>query len=446
MATQTPNGFAAQQVSYPILSGLGLLSESNYEAYTKKYPDVIRDSYIMTAESLPGVLKWSPNKKYKLWQQNDKPMQSFKVTGAGEGSGAGAAVTVTLTAASHLSSGSLSPVSIGQTWVDDKDNIAYQVTAVGKGTAGAHTVTLSPWDISKTAAITTDSFLKYHGRDSVKEASGQEEGVYKGYTSVTKDMTAIRVNKAYTDLSAFERLEIEGETYMTLDRSEMEDEYLRIQELRLMFGQLYNNNKNPNSANSDFLGLIPQVQNYGTTIAPGAAINDAYFQSFVRQNDADGYTDEYHSLVDTEFAMKMEDYLADKYVEGINYASFGGDSAVAISRNFKSYNVYGVSIHRKKYAYFNSSRVHGAEPNTGFWRNTSLFIPQTSQVFEGERFRNFTVHYLSTGPGGKINTLMKDGALLVEGSLTMNAELAMEAWKGVSLYNPLAYKLSRLTS
>lgn len=445
-----PNGFSVPIMKREILSSLGLLTPANFGDYAKRYPDILDKSYIMTAESLPNVLRWSPTKKFNKWENANKPLPAFQVTGTVSG-GAGATVTATLTSGSHTASGTLSPVAVGQIYVDDKDNKYYEVVAVSKTTPGAHTVQLSPTDASVSASLTTTSFLKYYGRDSVAEASHQDDGIYQHPIKSTHDMSGIRANKKYSDLTAFEQLDLginDGVTYYTLDRSTLEDEYLQIQEFRLMFGQKYDNIKYENNQNTDSTGLIPQVIAAGGTYnAPTAnTIDQAFFKGLARQNDADGYTNEYQVLVDTEFDMAMDDFLATYAGNGnIVYASFGGSQEVAISRNFSSYSIYGVTYHRKKYDYFNSARTHGAAPNTGYWKNTALFIPQGDQLFEGERLRNFNIHYMSTSEGGKINWLMQDGAILnPTGSTDMFAEVAIQSWKGISAYNLQAYKLAKL--
>lgn len=455
MAISNPNGFSVPRITREIISSLGLITPQSYEKYIENYPGILNETYVMAAESLPGVLQFSPNKSYWRYEDNRKPLPSFEV--AADVSGlAGAGVVVTLSAGSHQKTsagvGSYSPVSKGQIWVNDVDNQAFEVTAVNKSAAGAHTATLRPVDSTAvTTIVAATAFFKYYGHDSVKEGSGADEGIYGTISKVQRDLSAIRVDKSYTDLAMFERLDIPGEvTYYTFSSPEMEKEFEMVQELRLMFGQKYDNLSHSNNQNTDSLGLIPTIKKEGVIYnAPtgGNTIDKAYFQGLTRQNDADGYTNEYHGLLDTEFQMLYEDYL-DTYNQngGIIYASFGGSKEVAINRNFSSHSIYGTTYHTRKYSYFNSARTHGARAASGYWNKTALWIPQGEVIFEGNRFRNFNIHYMASSEGGPINHFLQDGGLLnPKGSLDMTADLSLVAWKGINAYNLKAYKLTQLS-
>lgn len=447
---QTPNGFSVPMVTLPVLTELELIDPATLGAYLDKYPDLSRDGYIMPSESLPGVLKWVPNHTgVKYWQKQNKPLPSFQIVADVTGA-AGATVVATLTAGSHLAGGSLSPVAIGQTWVDDSTNIAYEVVDIDKTTAGAHEVSLSPRKASVVPALTAaDSFLKYYGRDSVNEASHIDDGIYKRPVQVTQDLSIIRANKSYSDLTMFERIDYgDGLTFYQLDRDELDKEFTDVQELRLMFGQSYDNTKYENNKDTDALGLIPQIIADGQTYnAPTAGVIDqAYFDGQARKVAADGLTNEYHILSDVEFDIAFQNYMNTFGNNGgIIYASFGGSQEVAISRNFGSFSINGITYHRKHYAYFESARTHGADQGTGYWTGTGLFIPQGEVTNRGDRQRYFNIFYQSENEGGQIVRKVMDGAMFnPNGSTSMHGEMSLVAYKGIGAYNLQSFTLSRL--
>lgn len=447
---QLPNGFSVPMMKYPIISQLGLLNTTNYTDYIDTYPSLVQDSYIMKAEA-SGAAKYTPTKKWKQWLDNNKPMVAFKVTAAAAGGGAGAAVTATLTTTSHLGAGTLSPISVGQVYEDDKDGIQYEIRTVVKTVANAHTVTLAPTKASQTAALTTASFLKFQGRTSVKEASTQQDGVYHGFTSRDRDLQIIRTNKAYSDLAKFEILEYKGQSYYTIDRTNLEKEHIQSQELTLMFGDVKDNMTDAaGNMNTDAKGMIPSILEYGTDLTATTALSAAFFQDLRRANDADGYTTKYDVLSDTEFWIAYQSYLQ---------TLGGGTSNIVVNVNVNeqekqiqgifdfsdTVKIYGMELSLKPYAYFNSARTHGADINTGFYRGSAIFVPIGSRYnenAEGE-LPYFRVRYMSDEEGGAMNHFDTDGALVGKNT-NREVQLALTSYKGIEMYNAKAFKFAKI--
>src|SRR5690606_22889405 len=100
MAT-VPNGFSVPRITVDgVLTSLGLVTDDNYGDFVQRFPSLVQESYIMAAEAA-GASKYTPSQYFRQWEDSNKPMPSFQVTGDVT-STAGAAVTVTLTAGSHL--------------------------------------------------------------------------------------------------------------------------------------------------------------------------------------------------------------------------------------------------------------------------------------------------------------------------------------------------------
>src|SRR5690606_23644636 len=97
MATQHPNSFASGEIKYHgELTALSLLTEGAYLPFIQAYPD-LAGSYILSQEATPGVLKHTGQKTWYRWEDHNKPLGAFKITGDVTGGGPGATVTVTLT-------------------------------------------------------------------------------------------------------------------------------------------------------------------------------------------------------------------------------------------------------------------------------------------------------------------------------------------------------------
>lgn len=429
---QTPNGFTQQIANYAILTPLGMLRRDNYDDFVTEFPDLANLGYITTAESL-GALKYTPTRKFKHWIDNDKPLPSFSIT-AGATGAAGANVTVTLTAASHELGGTKSPVAIGQIWEDDLTGLRYEVITVNTSVAGAHTAVLSPVKQAQATAFTTQSFFKFIGYVNTREASVRNPGIYKGYGETEMGTAIIRTDQTFTDLNAFEHTRLPGgETMMVLSRSEEDERFIASQELQLMFGVQSDNIKTANNENTDSKGFLTQIKDAGSLYAAPTAgvINEDLFRGLKRRISATGLTNEYHALCDVEATIKFDDFMATYGANGsVDYSSFGGSKERAISRNFGSYSIYGMTVHRKEYEYFNSARTHGADINTGINRNMMVVIPQGNVTIDKVQRRHFSVRWMGENEGAPVVRVVKAGALFGQGD-EMIGSVGHVTYKGV---------------
>lgn len=446
---QTPNGFSVPIIKYPILSSLGMLNTHNYDAYIQTYPSLVKDSYIMKMEA-SGALKYTPTKKFKQWADDNKPLPSFKVT-ANVSGGAGAAITVTLAAGSHLAAGTLSPIAVGQVWEDDSTGTQYEVRTVTKSVAGAHTASIAPVSAAVAGVVTTaNSFFKYLGRPSVEEASKQQDGVYQDWGTRERDLSIYRTNKKYSDLAKFEKLERDGQSYYSIDRTNLDREHIEAQEFGLMMGGIKDNmTAAAGNMNTNAEGLIPQIKRWGTDLTGVTTLSDAFFENLKRTNDADGFTTKYDVLADTEYEIAYQNYL--------RVSAAAGNIVVNVDINSKmkeiqavfdftdTVKIYGQEISLKNYAYFNSARTHGADMNTGFWKGSAVFIPigsRYNEAAEGE-LPYLRVRYMSEAEGGTINYFDTDGALVGKNT-NREVELALTSYKGLEMYNAKAFKYAKI--
>lgn len=446
MAEQFPNSFASPMITYAgELTALSLLTEGAYLPYIKAYPDMA-GSYILAQEAVPGVLKWTGQKVWYRWEDQSKPLGAFRITGDVTGGAPGAVVTVTLTADSHLgNAGQLSPAAIGYIFQDNSTGIWYQVVDVDKTSDGAHTADLQPVDQNVTAELTAaDSYLMDHGRNSAEEASEQMDGQYPAWAKVQRTLSALRADKRYSDLASFEVLDIMGQTYRKIDLPDLDRRFVDYQELKLMFKVPYDNiQAGIGLENSADAGLVPTVQALGNTITTGGAVTDAMFQDFKRVQSANGRTKTFDVLVDPEVTIAFQQYFESK--TGVNGAVIYGDFSNGgddVRLNFDFANqikYYGVNLNLKEYEYFNKGRTHGAEPGTGVYAGSMLFIPQGEFVNgDNELQRLLTIKYMSDSPIGAVVHTFSDGGLVGKNTGAW-AEFAHLTWKQVDVQRPFEF-------
>ena len=444
---EVPNGFSVPVVRvHDVITSLGLVTDENFDEFIKRFPTLGRDSYIMKAEA-SGASKYTPNAKFRQWEDANKPQPAFQVKEAVNGA-AGTAITVTLTAASHLAAGKLSPIAEGFFFVDDSTGIEYEVRSVNKTTAGAHTASIAPTVAADVPSVTTDSFFKLVGRPAKDEDSDIMDGYYRSYGEIERQLTIIRTDKTYSDLSKFEVLKYGGQSFYNLDIDNLDSDHIFATEHEMMFGRVRDNVQSAGNRNVAHQGMLTQIQASGYDLTSYSTINPSFWQDIARANDADGWTNEYDILADSEFYFAYQDYLQN-YVGSNGSVVYGkfdeNQNELNLSFNFGSVNIYDVKYNVKKYAYFNSSRTHGADPGTGYLAGSAVFIPQGTFVHpDVGRLRYFTVRYMSDRDGGSRVFYDTDGALFGKNT-HRRAEVSLTSYKGLEMYNIDAFKYAKIT-
>jgi len=442
-----PNGFAHPMLSLGVITSLGLLKPDNLGDYIKLYPDLFKDYYIVSKEA-QGYIKKTDNTFFDQWVNGNKPFENFKVTGAATGGSPGAAVTVTLTQASHIGAlKELSPAVVGHFFVDDTTGIEYEARAINKGTNNAHTITLAPTDNTETAAITTSSVFLWKGRQSANEASTQLDGMYKDWTKRRRELSIIRTDKNYTDLAMMEKLEYQNRSYYDLDKSDMNDRHLYSTEDQLMLGRKRNNLQATGTRNSDSMGLVEQIREWGEDLGSAVTVGDAFWKSMARAADADGYTKKYDALVQSEFWYATEDWLDTKLTSGSKTVVINtdGKSDLKVNFDYSSFKIYGMELDFKTYALFNTARTHGSDATNSYLEGQAVFIPQGNVFINNEAgsLPMFRVRYMSMDGEGWINKVMTDGGLF-DKNTKANGEVSIVSYKGLETYNIHAFKIAKL--
>jgi hypothetical protein len=113
---------------------------------------------------------------------------------------------------------------------------------------------------------------------------------------------------------------------------------------------------------------------------------------------------------------------------------------------------YGVEISLKNYPFFNSARYADAPINTGFWKNTGVWLPvgarnvtdsDTGGIVSVPYYR---VRYMSDSEGGQMNFLNTEGGLLSPNTSTDRvAKISLTSYKGLEMYGLKSFKLVKLS-
>lgn len=435
-----PGSWAAAQGTYQQLSDLSMLSVrwGTWPTFIEKYPSLVAQSYILQAEG-SGAGLYTPTRQFRHWEPNGKTLPQFVAVAGVTGGGAGAAITVTLTAGSHISSGALSPVAIGYVFENSRSGQVYRVSAVNKTVAGAHTATLVITDSAVIASVNINDVLIYRGPVLREEASTALDSEFRHEVAVTGECRTIRDDMTFTDRNLFEKTENPSGNYKFFNaqvNGVMTPRFVAIQEQDLMLGVSANNLGVNNSAGR---GLVPQVRAGGTQV-PGSAVDAAFWQSVKRRVAAEGYSNEYDLLADTELYMQIQDYIGTAFNNGaiIYEEPASSKKPMDIARNYKSFNIHGVKFNLLDYYYFNQHASHGVPlASTTSYDVFGLFIPQgeAPDAKTGAPVKRFAVRYEAENEGdAAVQSFEYGGMADANKNGTLTKSVVMHTNKGIETF------------
>ena len=140
--TPTPSGIASSATNRTLLNNLNIFDRSFEKNLVRIYG---AENYAIVQMALGNSVMEAKSDNRSFYHYEKRGLhQSVTVNAAITAPAAGAAVTVTLGTGSYFSSGTQSPIRVGEVVRVMTSGIEGQVTAINKGTANAHTATILP--------------------------------------------------------------------------------------------------------------------------------------------------------------------------------------------------------------------------------------------------------------------------------------------------------------
>lgn len=452
MAIAKSNGFSVKEVQLPILSSLGLVKEDTAMDYYRLFPTLAKDSLVAELEA-SGKIERTVNPTFGMWVDHSKQRNLFTVE-ADVTVTASAPVTVTVASYTDTAE-TLSAPAVGLFFVENSSGVEFEVTAVSKVTAGAHTATIKPTKTGVTVTIPqADAEFISIGRPTVQESSFQQDGEYSSWGQRKNSLSYIRTNKAYSDITSMVHVEGRNGDYMSIDRDNMNQQHIDAKEFQLVEGDVRNNVTSTGNRNTDAKGIIPLVKQYGTTLdggGSGAVLNEAFFDDMTRAIEGNGFADSYKGLADSEAIMKVQKFLKAQGDLNINLNVQNGDrSEIQVIFDYSTNFIYnGIDFSFKKYDYWNTARLAGANNAKNAKRNQILLIPQGGRTSGGGEFQDYLrLRYLDNNlptDDGLLNKFDTDGALFGKNT-TRNAELSLTSYMGVDAFDLESFMFVKLAN
>lgn len=440
----TNNGqFTSSQVDYSLLSELELLNPltSTGPQLMDKYPLYSKQGYFAPLISA-GQATWTPNKKFYHNETVGKTMPGWTAADSPAQPGAGANVTVTI-AGPYYESDTLSNVVEGHFYQNLRTGEVFRIGTVNDSVAGAFTAVLRPAVSTVNPDVNAGDFFAFFAR-YVGESSDTADGLYQRTERIEQECFMVRTDYKYTDQAQLNVTDIlidgKPSQYKQIQNPYETERFMSSLEVTCMLGPSWNN-LSATIGNSTAEGLVNQI----TQTINQNAVNDDFWKAIKDQVDAEGWTNDYDFLYDTQLELKISDYLAEKYKNGailyVDPSSSGKE--IDLARNFRSYNIYGIQVNFKNYAFFNAQKIYGAPAGVGQYRNFAVAIPQgfDYDAVTGRRMKRMDVRYQAQKQGDPMIDIVMTGGFGLPVKTSQKKELVVshESYIGLETFGLNGY-------
>ena len=355
---------------------------------------------------------------------------------------------------SYYSSGTQSPVRVGEVVRIMTSGIEGQVTAVNKSVANAHTATITPLRAADafvsagSANLLAGEYLLLRGAVNVGEQSTVLDGISPLLDKITNTTTEHRDDFTITDRADIEKNEVDfgnGQFYYYyLAMDDMNKRYMNQAFFKIMEGVAVDNLSNGTVGTT---GVIPRVSAAGSTIQYSASTGPtiANIHTLTRTLNFYGGAGEYHFLQDIYQRQAVNDLLFGSYNNGaIRYASVGGSEEASVSYGFNSFSIDGYTFHFFLNNMFSPEAVYQINPGAQVpeKRNYGLLIPQkiNNDAKTGKQFPSFQIVFQEVN-GQRVLTTETGMLAPANKTTTANKTITMLSYPGVRTFAANQYAI-----
>lgn len=417
-----PGAVSLPNSNRQLIADLQLLTPQYYKQYVEKYGNEDFTWWLATYGGMEEV----KNRNYTWYENRGKLQVGVQIATAVTANVAGATVSVTLASGDHFSSGTQSPLRVGETFRVASTNVEGVVIAITGTTASAFTFNIRPKistqalnSLGSLTLLATDVLLLGGAMDA-GEASTSINPLIHLDQVYNNNITEMRESWSATDLaemtevfysSGVSGMDMAGGaqagtsyfTYKGLVKSNQR--FINNVEFKLMRGNIQNNTGLGVTTSVGSQGIIPKILQDGETIGytPGT-LDIAKMHEITRIMDVNGCANENMWLQDIYQRQNFSDglfkeYPAGAYVWGQNEKS----EEAAINYGVQSLRIDGYMFKVKKYKQFNTEMTTGITPVSDFFRNFGMICPQgeTRDAKDVTKaYKNITVMYQAPPKGG----------------------------------------------
>ena len=447
-------------VNRAIVSGLQLLTPQFYPKYGQKYGTELYDYFFQWLSTFDGMQQVK-NQNFFWFESRGKNQLAVTNLTQVTTPAAGATVTVSIPASQLYSSGTYSPLRVGETVYVASSNIGGEILTVPT----PDTCTIRPKKSTEafvsagSTSLLAGEILIFGGLTDVGEASTQ-------YTSQThldvkydNNITEIREEYQATDLAEMTDIYYNsgvtgdvingigqaGTSYFTYKSMVKTDvRYINSTESRLMRGDNITNTGLISSTSVGTQGFIPKITADGETVnyTPGT-LDIAKLHEITRIMKVNGCAPQNTWLMDIYQRQDFSDGIFKEYPAGAYVWGQGSNSKEAsVAYGCQELLIDGVLFQVKEYKPFNTEVTTGLTPTNDYFRNYGIIAPNGTSVDAKDytQMKNISVMYQEPPKGGTvgngIRTWAYGGGSVNATDGTMRDSVSYISYKGLRVACP----------
>ena len=447
-------------VNRVIVSGLQLLTPQFYPKYGQKYGTELYDYFFQWLSTFDGMQQVK-NQNFFWFESRGKNQLAVTNLTQVTTPAAGATVTVSIPASQLYSSGTYSPLRVGETVYVASSNIGGETLTVPT----PDTCTIRPKKSTEafvsagSTSLLAGEILIFGGLTDVGEASTQ-------YTSQThldvkydNNITEIREEYQATDLAEMTDIYYNsgvtgdvingigqaGTSYFTYKSMVKTDvRYINSTESRLMRGDNITNTGLISSTSVGTQGFIPKITADGETVnyTPGT-LDIAKLHEITRIMKVNGCAPQNTWLMDIYQRQDFSDGIFKEYPAGAYVWGQGSNSKEAsVAYGCQELLIDGVLFQVKEYKPFNTEVTTGLTPTNDYFRNYGIIAPNGTSVDAKDytQMKNISVMYQEPPKGGTvgngIRTWAYGGGSVNATDGTMRDSVRYISYKGLRVLCP----------
>ena len=447
-------------VNRAIVSGLQLLTPQFYPKYGQKYGTELYDYFFQWLSTFDGMQRVK-NQNFFWFESRGKNQLAVTNLTQVTTPAAGATVTVSIPASQLYSSGTYSPLRVGETVYVASSNIGGEILTVPT----PDTCTIRPKKSTEafvsagSTSLLAGEILIFGGLTDVGEASTQ-------YTSQThldvkydNNITEIREEYQATDLAEMTDIYYNsgvtgdvingigqaGTSYFTYKSMVKTDvRYINSTESRLMRGDNITNTGLISSTSVGTQGFIPKITADGETVnyTPGT-LDIAKLHEITRIMKVNGCAPQNTWLMDIYQRQDFSDGIFKEYPAGAYVWGQGSNSKEAsVAYGCQELLIDGVLFQVKEYKPFNTEVTTGLTPTNDYFRNYGIIAPNGTSVDAKDytQMKNISVMYQEPPKGGTvgngIRTWAYGGGSVNATDGTMRDSVSYISYKGLRVVCP----------
>lgn len=447
-------------VNRAIVSGLQLLTPQFYPKYGQKYGTELYDYFFQWLSTFDGMQQVK-NQNFFWFESRGKNQLAVTNLTQVTTPAAGATVTVSIPASQLYSSGTYSPLRVGETVYVASSNIGGEILTVPT----PDTCTIRPKKSTEafvsagSTSLLAGEILIFGGLTDVGEASTQ-------YTSQThldvkydNNITEIREEYQATDLAEMTDIYYNsgvtgdvingigqaGTSYFTYKSMVKTDvRYINSTESRLMRGDNITNTGLISSTSVGTQGFIPKITADGETVnyTPGT-LDIAKLHEITRIMKVNGCAPQNTWLMDIYQRQDFSDGIFKEYPAGAYVWGQGSNSKEAsVAYGCQELLIDGVLFQVKEYKPFNTEVTTGLTPTNDYFRYYGIIAPNGTSVDAKDytQMKNISVMYQEPPKGGTvgngIRTWAYGGGSVNATDGTMRDSVSYISYKGLRVVCP----------